>query len=193
MLVFIHINKSAGRTFTHMLRSSYGLRHCQVEPWHARWTGPHVLGSGSAAIEEALLQAQGHGASDRVERSLSVEPERCAGRPPAHSPPHALRGRFPPPVVGGARGSLLRRHPCPGSGDPPNRPTRRDTRSERSPGHDGAGGVRAWRHALSSELEFDGAPVRRIGTDRPLEVVVREVKTAIRDAVADDLPCDADR
>ncbi len=39
MLVFIHINKSAGTTFTHILRSSYGLRHCQVEPWHARWTG----------------------------------------------------------------------------------------------------------------------------------------------------------
>jgi len=58
---------------------------------------------------------------------------------------------------------------------------------------DGAGGVRAWRHALSSELEFDGAPVRRIDTDRPLEVVVREVKTAIRDAVADDLPLEADR
>ncbi len=40
MLVFIHPNKSAGTTFTHILRSSYGLRHCQVEPWHARWTGP---------------------------------------------------------------------------------------------------------------------------------------------------------
>ena len=25
---------------SHILRSSYGLRHCQVEPWHARWTGP---------------------------------------------------------------------------------------------------------------------------------------------------------
>jgi Galactose-3-O-sulfotransferase len=40
MLVFIHINKTAGTTFTHILRSSYGLRHCQVEPWQARWTGP---------------------------------------------------------------------------------------------------------------------------------------------------------
>lgn len=40
MLVFIHINKSGGTTVTHILRSSYGLRHCQVEPWHARWTGP---------------------------------------------------------------------------------------------------------------------------------------------------------
>jgi hypothetical protein len=57
----------------------------------------------------------------------------------------------------------------------------------------GAGGVRAWRRALSSELEFDGAPLRRIDTHRPLEVVVREVKTAIRDAVAHDLPLDADR
>ena len=58
---------------------------------------------------------------------------------------------------------------------------------------DGAGGIRAWRHALSSELEFDGGPVRRIDSDRPPEVVVREVKTATRDAVADDLPLDADR
>lgn len=40
MLVFIHINKTGGTTVSHILRSSYGLRHCQVEPWHARWTGP---------------------------------------------------------------------------------------------------------------------------------------------------------
>jgi hypothetical protein len=36
MLVFIHINKTGGNTVSHILRSSYGLRHCQVEPW----TGP---------------------------------------------------------------------------------------------------------------------------------------------------------
>jgi hypothetical protein len=35
MLVFIHINRTAGTTFTHILRSSYGVRHCQVG-----WTGP---------------------------------------------------------------------------------------------------------------------------------------------------------
>ena len=40
MLVFIHINKTAGRTVRYILRSSFGLRHCEVEPWHARWTGP---------------------------------------------------------------------------------------------------------------------------------------------------------
>lgn len=40
MLVFIHINKTGGNTVSHILRSSYGLRHCQVEPWHASWTGP---------------------------------------------------------------------------------------------------------------------------------------------------------
>lgn len=40
MLAFIHINKSAGRTVRYILRSSYGLRHCEVQPWHARWTDP---------------------------------------------------------------------------------------------------------------------------------------------------------
>lgn len=40
MLVFIHINKTAGRTVRYILRSSFGPRHCEVEPWHARWTGP---------------------------------------------------------------------------------------------------------------------------------------------------------
>lgn len=36
-----------------------------------------------------------------------------------------------------------------------------------------------FRHALSSDLEFDGVTVRRVSTDRPLEDVVREVKEAI--------------
>ena len=40
MLVFIHINKTAGRSVRYILRSSYGLRHCEVEPWHAPWTDP---------------------------------------------------------------------------------------------------------------------------------------------------------
>jgi len=40
MLAFIHINKTAGRTVRYILRSSFGLRHCEVEPWHAAWTGP---------------------------------------------------------------------------------------------------------------------------------------------------------
>ena len=36
MLVFVHINKTAGRTVRYILRSTYGARHCDVEPWHAR-------------------------------------------------------------------------------------------------------------------------------------------------------------
>jgi len=40
MLVFIHINKTAGRTVRYILRSSFGFRHCEVEPWHAPWTDP---------------------------------------------------------------------------------------------------------------------------------------------------------
>ena len=40
MLVFIHINKTAGRTVRYILRSSYGSRHCEVEPWHAPSEGP---------------------------------------------------------------------------------------------------------------------------------------------------------
>lgn len=39
MLVFVHMHKTGGTTVSHILRSSYGTRHCQVEPWHARWTG----------------------------------------------------------------------------------------------------------------------------------------------------------
>lgn len=35
MLVFIHINKTAGRTVRYILRSSFGMRHCEVEPWRA--------------------------------------------------------------------------------------------------------------------------------------------------------------
>src|SRR3990172_5630788 len=35
MLVFIKIKKTAGRTVRYILRSSYGSRHCEVEPWHA--------------------------------------------------------------------------------------------------------------------------------------------------------------
>jgi hypothetical protein len=40
MLVFIHIQKTAGRTVRYILRSSFGLHHCEVEPWHAKSTGP---------------------------------------------------------------------------------------------------------------------------------------------------------
>jgi len=40
MLVFIHISKTGGTTVTYILRSTFGVRHCQVEPWQSRWTGP---------------------------------------------------------------------------------------------------------------------------------------------------------
>ena len=36
MLVFIHINKTAGRTVRYILRSSFGMRHCEAEPWQSR-------------------------------------------------------------------------------------------------------------------------------------------------------------
>jgi hypothetical protein len=40
MLVFVHINKTAGSTVRYILRSSYGVRHCDVEPWHSARDDP---------------------------------------------------------------------------------------------------------------------------------------------------------
>lgn len=40
MLAFIHMNKTGGATLNRILRSSYGTRHCSVEPWQSRWAGP---------------------------------------------------------------------------------------------------------------------------------------------------------
>ena len=40
MLVFIHINKTAGSTVRYILRSTFGINHCEVEPWHDPWTDP---------------------------------------------------------------------------------------------------------------------------------------------------------
>ena len=40
MLALIHISKTAGTTVGWILRSTYGLSHCQVEPWGPKWTGP---------------------------------------------------------------------------------------------------------------------------------------------------------
>ena len=40
VLVFVHINKTAGTTVRFILRSSYGPRHCDVEPWHGSWEDP---------------------------------------------------------------------------------------------------------------------------------------------------------
>ena len=38
LLVFVHINKTAGTTVRYILRSSYGARHCDVEPWEDAWS-----------------------------------------------------------------------------------------------------------------------------------------------------------
>jgi hypothetical protein len=40
VLVFIHINKTAGSTVRYILRSTFGVNHCEVEPWHAPWLDP---------------------------------------------------------------------------------------------------------------------------------------------------------
>ena len=40
MIVFIHINKTGGSTLRYLLRSSFGTRHCDVEPWHGSWSDP---------------------------------------------------------------------------------------------------------------------------------------------------------
>ena len=40
MIVFIHINKTGGSTLRYLLRSTFGMRHCDAEPWHASWSGP---------------------------------------------------------------------------------------------------------------------------------------------------------
>ncbi len=40
LLVFVHINKTAGTTLRYILRSSYGSKHCDVEPWHGAWSDP---------------------------------------------------------------------------------------------------------------------------------------------------------
>ena len=36
LLVHVHITKTGGSTLNHILRSSYGMRHCPVEPWDSR-------------------------------------------------------------------------------------------------------------------------------------------------------------
>ena len=41
-----------------------------------------------------------------------------------------------------------------------------------------------FRHALSSRLRFDGAPVHAIDTDRDLQQVVREIEEMIGDGRA---------
>jgi hypothetical protein len=40
VIVFIHINKTGGSTLRYLLRSAFGTRHCDVEPWHGSWSDP---------------------------------------------------------------------------------------------------------------------------------------------------------
>lgn len=37
LLAHVHISKTAGSTLNHILRSSFGARHCPVEPWDQRY------------------------------------------------------------------------------------------------------------------------------------------------------------
>lgn len=37
LLVHVHISRTGGSTLNHILRSSFGTRHCPVEPWDSRW------------------------------------------------------------------------------------------------------------------------------------------------------------
>lgn len=37
LLVHVHVSRTGGSTLNHILRSSYGARHCPVEPWDSRW------------------------------------------------------------------------------------------------------------------------------------------------------------
>lgn len=37
LLVHVHISRTGGSTLNHILRSSFGTRHCPVEPWGSRW------------------------------------------------------------------------------------------------------------------------------------------------------------
>ena len=62
MLVFIHINKTAGRTVRYILRSSYGMRHCEAEPWRAAWDGPFTAADlhGLRRIYPRLASIAGH-------------------------------------------------------------------------------------------------------------------------------------
>ena len=58
MLVFIHINKTAGRTLRYILRSSYGTRHCDVEPWHSAWEDPPFSASDLRRLHKLYPELQ---------------------------------------------------------------------------------------------------------------------------------------
>jgi len=62
VLVFIHINKTADSTVRYILRSSYGMRHCEAEPWRAAWDGPFTAADlhGLRRIYPRLASIAGH-------------------------------------------------------------------------------------------------------------------------------------
>ena len=44
LLAHVHITRTGGSTLNHILRSSYGMRHCPVQPWHeARTKDPFTV------------------------------------------------------------------------------------------------------------------------------------------------------
>lgn len=45
LLVHVHISRTGGSTLNHILRSSYGARHCPAEPWDSKW-GPNPFTRG---------------------------------------------------------------------------------------------------------------------------------------------------
>ena len=70
VLVFIHINKTAGTTLRYILRSSYGTRHCDVEPWHGPWTDPPFSTSDLQRVRRLyprLASIAGHRISGHIE------------------------------------------------------------------------------------------------------------------------------
>ena len=64
MLVFVHINKTAGTTIRRILRGSFGSRHCEVEQWHGAWQDPPFSAPDLARLRRIypnLKSIAGHG------------------------------------------------------------------------------------------------------------------------------------
>lgn len=61
--MFVHINKTGGSTFRRILRSSFGTRHCDVEPWRAASPRPPFLAADLRKIRKlypSLESIAGH-------------------------------------------------------------------------------------------------------------------------------------
>ncbi len=70
MLVFVHNNHTAGTTTRRILKSSFGARHCDAEPWHAPWTGPPVSGEDLRRLRKVypkLTSIAGHRLTGHVD------------------------------------------------------------------------------------------------------------------------------